>query len=145
MKAIYRAEAIGSMLRPSFLWDARRALRSKEITLAQFKKAEDRAVDDALALQEAAGLDVVTDGEMRRISFIGPLSDVISGLDPMPVNRPWPERGKRVELKMGHAVTGSGRAMLRYTARSGAAAARTAISAHASAVDGDSYRQAMYM
>jgi 5-methyltetrahydropteroyltriglutamate--homocysteine methyltransferase len=106
MKAIYRAEAIGSMLRPSFLWDARRALRSKEVSLAQFKKAEDRAVDDAIALQEAAGLDVVTDGEMRRISFIGPLSDVISGLYPMPVNRTWHEGGKLVEFKMGLAVTG---------------------------------------
>src|SRR5271166_532374 len=106
MKNIYRAEAIGSLLRPSYLWDARRAMRSKETTLAQFKKVEDRAVDDAIALQEAAGLDVVTDGEMRRISFIGPLSDVISGLEPMPVNRTWHEGGKLVEFKMGLAVTG---------------------------------------
>jgi 5-methyltetrahydropteroyltriglutamate--homocysteine methyltransferase len=106
MKTIYRAEVIGSLLRPSYLWDARRSLRSKEITTAQFKKIEDRAVDESIALQEAAGLDVVTDGEMRRISFIGPLSDVVAGLEPMPVNRRWHEGGKLVDFKMGLAVTG---------------------------------------
>ncbi|MGH7925891.1 MAG: cobalamin-independent methionine synthase II family protein [Candidatus Binatus sp.] len=106
MKNIYRAEAIGSLLRPGYLWDARRSLRSKEITLAQFKQVEDRAADEALALQESAGLDVVTDGEVRRISFIGPLSDVVAGLEPMPVNRQWHEAGKVVEFKMGLAVTG---------------------------------------
>ena len=106
MKTIYRAEVIGSLLRPSYLWDARRSLRSKEITTAQFKKIEDRAVDEMIALQEAAGLDVVTDGEMRRISFIGPLSDVVAGLEPMPVNRTWHEGGKLVDFKMGLAVTG---------------------------------------
>ena len=106
MKTIFRAEVIGSLLRPAYLWDARRSLRSKEITTAQFKKIEDRAVDEMIALQEAAGLDVVTDGEMRRISFIGPLSDVVSGLEPMPVNRRWHEGGKLVDFKMGLAVTG---------------------------------------
>ena len=74
MKTIFRAEAIGSLLRPEYLWNARRSLRSKQITTAEFKKIEDRAVDEAIALQEAAGLDVVTDGEVRRLSFIGPLA-----------------------------------------------------------------------
>ena len=105
MKTIYRAEAIGSLLRPSYLWDARRALRSKEITTAQFKKVEDRAVDDAIELQVTAGFDVVTDGEMRRLSFIGPLSDVIAGLEPMPLTRPWHEGGKLIDFRMGLAVT----------------------------------------
>ena len=65
MKTIYRAEAIGSLLRPAYLRSARRSLRSKEITTAEFKKIEDRAVDEMIALQETAGLDVVTDGEVR--------------------------------------------------------------------------------
>jgi 5-methyltetrahydropteroyltriglutamate--homocysteine methyltransferase len=38
------------------------------MTAEQFKRIEDRAVDDAIALQERAGLEVVTDGEMRRLS-----------------------------------------------------------------------------
>jgi len=94
------------LLRPAYLWDARRSLRSKEITTAQFKTVEDRAVDEMIALQEAAGLDVVTDGEMRRISFIGPLSDVVAGLEPMTVNRQWHEGEQLVDFKMGLAVTG---------------------------------------
>ena len=106
MKTIYRAEVIGSLLRPAYLWDARRSLRSKEITTAQFKTIEDCAVDEMIALQEAAGLDVVTDGEMRRISFIGPLSDVVAGLEPMTVNRQWHEGEQLVDFKMGLAVTG---------------------------------------
>ena len=106
METIYRAEAIGSLLRPAYLRSARRSLRSREITTAEFKKIEDRAVDEMIALQEAAGLDVVTDGEVRRLSFIGPLSDVVSGLEPMPVNRQWHEGGKLVEFRMGLAVTG---------------------------------------
>jgi 5-methyltetrahydropteroyltriglutamate--homocysteine methyltransferase len=105
MDSLYRAETIGSLLRPTYLREAQRSLRSKETTPAQFKQIEDRAVDEAIALQEAAGLDVVTDGEVRRISFIGPLSDVISGLEAMPVNRRWHEGERVVEFKMGLAVT----------------------------------------
>jgi methionine synthase II (cobalamin-independent) len=41
-------------------------------------------VDEALALQEAAGVDVVTDGEMRRFTFIGPLSEAIDGIENVP-------------------------------------------------------------
>ena len=46
-----------------------------------FKRIEDRAVDEAVALQEAAGLDVVTDGEMRRYAFFGHLVDALEGFD----------------------------------------------------------------
>ena len=50
-------------------------------TPAEFKRIEDRAVDEAIALQEAAGLDVVTDGEMRRYAFYGHLVDALEGFD----------------------------------------------------------------
>jgi len=43
---------------------------------------------------------------MRRISFIGPLSDVVAGLEPMTVNRQWHEGEQLVDFKMGLAVTG---------------------------------------
>src|SRR5215470_13600212 len=80
MRKIFRAQPIGSLLRPRFLWDARKARDDNEISIAEFKRIEDRAVDCAIALQEGCGLDIVTDGEQRRISFIGPLSDTIDGL-----------------------------------------------------------------
>ena len=48
---------------------------------AAFKAIEDRAVDEAVALQEEAGLDVVTDGEQRRYAFYGHLVEALEGFD----------------------------------------------------------------
>ena len=70
---VYRAQPIGSLLRPAWLRDAKRAVRKGEMSAAEFKRIEDRAVDEALALQERTGLDVVNDGEQRRLSFLGSL------------------------------------------------------------------------
>lgn len=79
MDTIYRAEVIGSLLRPYWLKEARRALQREEITAREFKPIEDPAVDEALAIEEASGVDVVTDAEMRRASFLGPLTDCVDG------------------------------------------------------------------
>jgi 5-methyltetrahydropteroyltriglutamate--homocysteine methyltransferase len=79
----YRAEVIGSMLRPGYLKQARQRWETKGIATREFKEVEDRAVDETIALQEQCGVDVVTDGEMRRTHFIAPLTDVISGVKPI--------------------------------------------------------------
>jgi hypothetical protein len=52
----YREGPHGKCLsrRNQYLWDARRALRHCEMSAAQFKKIEDRAVDDAITSQESA-------------------------------------------------------------------------------------------
>src|SRR5688572_32974234 len=76
-----RADVVGSLLRPPYLLDARAQLERGELTPAAFKAIEDRAVDEAVALQEAAGLDVVTDGEMRRYALYGHLVEALEGLD----------------------------------------------------------------
>jgi 5-methyltetrahydropteroyltriglutamate--homocysteine methyltransferase len=76
-----RSETIGSLLRPQYLVDARQQLERGEITAPAFKRIEDRAVDESVALQEAAGLDVVTDGEQRRYAFFGHLIDAFEGFD----------------------------------------------------------------
>jgi methionine synthase II (cobalamin-independent) len=76
-----RAETIGSLLRPSYLADARSQFERGELTPAAFKSIEDRAVDEAVALQERAGLDVVTDGEQRRYAFFGHLVEALEGFD----------------------------------------------------------------
>jgi 5-methyltetrahydropteroyltriglutamate--homocysteine methyltransferase len=77
----FRAEGIGSLLRPSYLTEARRQFERGELTPAAFKAIEDRAVDEAVAMQEAAGLDVVTDGEQRRYAFFGHLIDALEGFE----------------------------------------------------------------
>src|SRR5687768_3664079 len=80
MSAI-RSDVIGSLLRPQYLKDAREQYHGGRLTPVEFKKIEDRAVDEAVAVQEAAGLDVVTDGEMRRYAFYGHLVEALEGFD----------------------------------------------------------------
>jgi len=77
----YRSDVVGSLLRPPYLKEARRRLAAGVLSPAEFKPIEDRAVDEAIALQTAAGLDVITDGEMRRYAFFGHLIDAVEGYD----------------------------------------------------------------
>ena len=76
-----RSDVVGSLLRPSVLVEARRKREQGELTPAEFKFIEDRAVRDAVALQQDAGLDVVTDGELRRYAFFGHLVEALEGFD----------------------------------------------------------------
>jgi 5-methyltetrahydropteroyltriglutamate--homocysteine methyltransferase len=75
----YRSDVIGSLLRPQYLKDARKNLADGKISHVEFKKIEDRAVDEAIDIQLKAGLDVITDGEMRRYAFFGHLIDATEG------------------------------------------------------------------
>ena len=77
----YRAEVVGSLLRPTYLAEAREQLTAGKLSDAEFKAVEDRAVNEAIALQENAGIDVITDGEMRRYAFYGHLIDSLQGFD----------------------------------------------------------------
>ena len=106
MAISYRAEVIGSMLRPGYLKDARKKWEAGGISTREFKCIEDRAVDEAIALQERCGVDVITDGEMRRTHFIAPLTDVITGVKPIPAfTRVWKlpheqsERARETEIQ----------------------------------------------
>jgi len=74
-----RADVVGSLLRPPELLEARRRFEEGGISIPEFKRAEDRAVDWAISLQERAGLPVVTDGEMRRESFQSQMVDAVEG------------------------------------------------------------------
>ena len=76
-----RSDVIGSLLRPPSLIEAREKHDKGVLTTAEFKLIEDRAVGDAVALQESAGLDVLTDGEMRRYAFFGHLVEALEGFD----------------------------------------------------------------
>lgn len=65
-RAVARAETVGSLLRPPDLLAARRELGEGRGTPERVRQLEDAAVISAIRLQESAGLDVITDGEMRR-------------------------------------------------------------------------------
>ena len=65
----FRADHVGSLLRPRFLLEARAAAAKGELTAAQLREVEDRAIQNAIRLQEDVGLQSVTDGEFRRTYF----------------------------------------------------------------------------
>jgi 5-methyltetrahydropteroyltriglutamate--homocysteine methyltransferase len=75
------SEVVGSLLRPTYLAEARKQFEEGQMSAVDFKAVEDRAVDEAIALQEGANLDVITDGEMRRYAFFGHLIEALSGFD----------------------------------------------------------------
>jgi 5-methyltetrahydropteroyltriglutamate--homocysteine methyltransferase len=75
-----RADTVGSLLRPPWLKDARERYAAGDLSAAEFKRIEDAAVDEVVRLQEEAGLEVVTDGEMRRVSFQSQLAEAVEGL-----------------------------------------------------------------
>lgn len=78
---MYRSDVVGSLLRPIYLKDARARHDAGELSDTLFKQIEDRAVSEAVELQERAGIEVVTDGEMRRYAFYGHLIDAVEGYD----------------------------------------------------------------
>ena len=78
---MYRSDVVGSLLRPAYLKDARDRHEAGQLSEAEFKRIEDRAVDEAIALQERTGIDVITDGEERRYAFYGHLIDAVEGFD----------------------------------------------------------------
>lgn len=73
------ADVIGSLLRPPELLLAQKKFASGRLDAKDLREAEDRAVDGAVRLQEEAGLEVVTDGEMRRQSFQAQMTTAVSG------------------------------------------------------------------
>lgn len=79
-------DVVGSLLRPPELLKARSEVAAGRMTQAAFKAIEDQAVDEAVALQEAVGLDVVTDGEMRRLSFQSQMTEAVAGFGEYDLN-----------------------------------------------------------
>ncbi|WIX80251.1 5-methyltetrahydropteroyltriglutamate--homocysteine S-methyltransferase [Amycolatopsis carbonis] len=65
----FRADHVGSLLRPPVLRDARRRHTAGEITAEQLKAVEDDAIRDVIKMQKVAGLSSATDGEFRRASW----------------------------------------------------------------------------
>lgn len=78
---IIRAEVIGSMLRPKFLLNAQSLIKTGKITPEEFVMAEDRAIKEAIAVQEKVGVDVLTDGEMRRPVFCHNFVKAVDGFE----------------------------------------------------------------
>jgi 5-methyltetrahydropteroyltriglutamate--homocysteine methyltransferase len=104
---MFRAEVIGSLLRPSYLKEAREAFMQGSLSESDFKRLEDRAVDQVIAMQEGTGVEVVSDGEMRRFLFMGPITETVEGIEPIDQDSamPWSTPEGDIEWKSPVAVT----------------------------------------
>jgi 5-methyltetrahydropteroyltriglutamate--homocysteine methyltransferase len=76
---LLRADVVGSLLRPAAWREARDAFDEGRLDEKAFRRIEDQAVRDAIHFQESLGLDVVTDGEIRRLNFQDSFGAAVSG------------------------------------------------------------------
>ncbi len=77
--ALFPTTVVGSMPRPQMLKDVFDGVHAGTVTPAQQDRWLDAAVPYAIALQEAAGVDIVSDGEWRRFSYVAVICDIASG------------------------------------------------------------------
>jgi 5-methyltetrahydropteroyltriglutamate--homocysteine methyltransferase len=77
----FRAEHIGSLLRPPELIDARVRYEAGEIDDQEIRELENLAIRDAVRLQEDVGLEVITDGEYRRNTYFSHFFDHMGGME----------------------------------------------------------------
>jgi 5-methyltetrahydropteroyltriglutamate--homocysteine methyltransferase len=66
----FRADQVGSLLRPAHLIEAREKFRKRLIAADELKRLEDGAIREVVAMQESIGLQSISDGEFRRQSYI---------------------------------------------------------------------------
>lgn len=79
--AAYRAEVIGSLLRPTEVKQAMQGAAEGRTDADELRQVQDRAILDAITLQESSGIEVITDGEFRRAIFWDPIIAALDGLE----------------------------------------------------------------
>ena len=97
----FRAEHIGSLVRPQKLVDARRAFEASKLDAASLRALEDEAIRDVVKLQEDVGLKMVTDGEFRRSSYSD--SFTVQGIKGISIEMT-DEAGYQADAKAGHRM-----------------------------------------
>ena len=76
-----RTDVVGSLLRPAAMIEARAHFDDGKLDAAGLRAVEDSAVREAVKLQESVGLDVISDGEMRRLNFQDSFGAAVEGYD----------------------------------------------------------------
>src|SRR4051812_1382076 len=75
----YRADQVGSLLRPPELVEAHSAYRAGKLPLDALRELENQAILEILEQQRQSGIDVLTDGEYRRYNYYSNLVDAVEG------------------------------------------------------------------
>jgi methionine synthase II (cobalamin-independent) len=101
MPTRFRADNIGSLLRPQELLEARAAYREGRLDREQLRATEDRSILKALELQKKTGVQIFTDGEYRRDIFTADLTQALEGLIPGKTTVSFEWRGPGSELAKG--------------------------------------------
>ena len=111
----YRADQVGSLLRPPELLEARAAFGAGRLSEPELRAAEDRAITEALRKQSEIGVDIVTDGEMRRGSWLTDMADAVDGFVHEKVMLEWKGPGGGEEASTANAVGGELRKVRKLT------------------------------
>jgi 5-methyltetrahydropteroyltriglutamate--homocysteine methyltransferase len=100
----YRADQVGSLLRPTELLQARAAFTAGRGSEDELRQAEDRAIADALRKQREVGISIYSDGELRRGSWLTDMADAVEGFVPEKVMLEWKGPGGGAEASTANAV-----------------------------------------
>jgi 5-methyltetrahydropteroyltriglutamate--homocysteine methyltransferase len=79
---IHHSDVVGSLLAPPELAEVQSYRPVRQVGREELRELQDRVIDDAVAMQERAGVDVVTDGELRRVQFFDQFVTGMAGLGP---------------------------------------------------------------
>ncbi|MGE5062209.1 MAG: cobalamin-independent methionine synthase II family protein [Betaproteobacteria bacterium] len=111
-----RTDVIGSLLRPARLKEAYGQCDRGKISAEELGRIEDEAIRTAVRLQEQIGLDVITDGEFRRLNFQDSFAASVSGFDARRVDLAFVEslvrEGKPLQRWDPYHIAGQGAAIL---------------------------------
>ncbi|MSQ10631.1 MAG: hypothetical protein EXR52_06450 [Dehalococcoidia bacterium] len=113
---LYRADHVGSLLRPAALLEARAARAADRLSAEELRSQEDTAILEAIALQQAAGISVVSDGEFRRFTWLGAMAESVEGFVPSSTSINWKGPGGGEEPSTSHIVGAKLRQKQRLTA-----------------------------
>jgi 5-methyltetrahydropteroyltriglutamate--homocysteine methyltransferase len=116
MTTRFRAEHVGSLLRPPELLKARAEHAAGRLTLDQLRQAEDRAILAAVEGQRKVGLRICSDGELRRGSWLTDMAESVEGFVPYKVQIDWKGPGGGLEGSTANAVGGTLRKVRKLTA-----------------------------
>jgi 5-methyltetrahydropteroyltriglutamate--homocysteine methyltransferase len=98
-----RTDVVGSLLRPDYLKTAHLRREEGQILADELRSIEDEAIRQAVRLQEEVGLDVVTDGEFRRLNFQDSFAASVTGFD-----------ARRVDLSFMESLSRGGKPLQRW-------------------------------
>jgi len=104
MPSACRAEQVGSLLRPPELLAARAKFAEGRIAPDELRQQEDHAIAHALAKQREIGIDIASDGEMRRASWLTDMADAVEGFVREKVMLEWKGPGGGQEASTANAA-----------------------------------------